>query len=80
MGDIEKIQIDLAAALKELLPRLQLFKPKGVIHLLPAYEGGYTNVEMRAFQEVVEMAGMKFRHLSTLDRPHTESELREILR
>ncbi len=79
MGDIEKIQIDLAAALKELMPRVQLLKPRGLVHLLPVYEGGYTNVELRAFREVGEMAGINFSHLSTLDRPHSESELREIL-
>ena len=45
-----------------------------------AFEGGYTNVETRAFREAGEMAGINFAFLSTLDRPHTDSEVLEAMR
>ena len=80
MGDFEPISESFGAALKELLPAMNLFKPKGLIHLLPQLEGGYTNVETRAFKEAGETAGINFAFLSTLDRPHTDSEILEVLR
>ena len=80
MGDFHKVQESFSAALKELLPPLNLLKPRGLLHLVPVYEGGYTNVETRAFKEAGEMAGINFAFLSTLDRPHTDSEVQEVLR
>jgi hypothetical protein len=80
MGDFHKVQECFAAALKELLPPIRLFKPKGLVHLVPVYDGGYTNVETRAFKEAGEMAGINFAFLSTMDRPHTDSEVLEVLR
>ncbi|MBF6023972.1 hypothetical protein [Lysobacter niastensis] len=80
MGDFQKVQDSFAAVLKELLPPVNLLKPKGLVHLVPAYEGGYTNVETRAFKEAGEMAGVNFAFLSTQDRPHTDSEVLEVLR
>src|SRR5687768_13131255 len=67
MGDITKVEEAFSAALKELLPPINLIRPKGLVHLLPVYEGGYTNVELRAFKEAGETAGINFAFLSTLD-------------
>ena len=80
MGDFEAIAAAFKAALKELLPTINLLKPKGLIHLIPQLEGGYTNVELRAFKEAGETAGINFAFLSTLERPHTDTELLEVLR
>lgn len=80
MGDFHEVQESFSAALKELLPKLNLLKPKGLVHLVPVFDGGYTNVETRAFKEAGEMAGIDFAFLSTLDRPHTDSEVLEVLR
>ena len=79
MGDFHKVQESFAVALKELLPWINFLKPKGLVHLMPIYEGGYTNVETRAFKEAGEMAGINFAFLSTLDRPHTDSEILEVM-
>ena len=79
MGDFFSVQEAFASALKTLVPRFNPFKPKGLVHLVPSYEGGYTNVETRAFKEAGEMAGINFAYLSTQDRPHTEAEVREVL-
>jgi hypothetical protein len=80
MGDITKVEESFSAALKELVPTIRLLKPKGLVHLLPVYEGGYTNVELRAFKEAGELAGINFAFLSTLDRPHTDAEILQALR
>ena len=79
MGDFHSVQESFAGAVKELLPRLRFLKPRGLVHLVPTYEGGYTNVETRAFKEAGEMSGINFTHLSTLDRPHTDAEIRDAL-
>jgi hypothetical protein len=79
MGDFHEVQRSFEAALKELLPPIRLLKPKGLVHLVPAYEGGYTNFQTRAFKEAGEMAGINFAFLSTQDRPHTDSEVLEVL-
>jgi hypothetical protein len=80
MGNFHEVQESFSSALKELLPRMNLLKPKGLVHLVPAFEGGYTNVETRAFKEAGEMAGINFAFLSTLDRAHTDSEVLAVLR
>ena len=80
MGNFHEVQEGFAAALKELLPKINLLKPRGLVHLVPAFDGGYTNVETRAFREAGEMAGINFAFLSTLDRPHTDSEVLEAMR
>jgi hypothetical protein len=58
MGDFTAIE----SAMKEALSKLGLrgaFKRAPVVltHLLPAAEGGYTNVELRAFREAALGAG-----------------------
>jgi hypothetical protein len=79
-GDFGVVAGSFTTALRELLPAFRLFKPKGLIHLLPPLEGGYTNVELRAFKDAGESAGIGFAFLSTLERPHTDTELLEVLR
>jgi hypothetical protein len=79
MGDFQSVAGSLAAAFREIYPALRLFKPRALIHLIPEFEGGYTNVELRAFNEAAVMAGASFAFMSTYERPHTDSELAEIL-
>lgn len=80
MGDIHSVESSFASAIKQLLPRFSLLKPRGLLHLVPVYEGGYTNVETRAFKEAGDASGVIFNHLSTLDRPHTDAEVIAALR
>ena len=78
MGDFQAVAVSFKSAFKELYPGLRLLKPRAVVHLIPAVEGGYTNVELRAFNEAAAMAGASFTFMSTYERPHTDSELAEI--
>jgi hypothetical protein len=79
MGDFNKVHEAFAAAFKELCPAIAIFKPRSLVHLVPTVDGGYTNVELRAFKEAAEMAGAKFSFMSTFERTHTDAELAEIL-
>lgn len=79
MGDFPEIADSFSSAFKELYPAGRFFKPKALVHLMPVYEGGYTNVELRAFNEASAMAGAAFTFMSTFERPHTDAELAEIL-
>lgn len=79
MGDFESVATAFKSAFKELYPSLRFFKPKALVHLMPTVEGGYTNVELRAFNEAAAMAGASFTFMSTFERAHTDSELVEIL-
>lgn len=78
MGDFESVYKSFTAAIKELCPLGWLFKPRVLVHLPTSFEGGYTNVELRAFKEAATMAGASISFLSTLERPHTDQELAEI--
>jgi actin-like ATPase involved in cell morphogenesis len=56
MGEFQEI----SACLKDVLHQLgsrPWFKARVLIHLIPKVEGGYTNVELRAFREAAEQAG-----------------------
>ena len=79
MGDFQSVADSFTAAFKELYPALRVYKPRVLIHLIPEFEGGYTNVELRAFNEAATMAGASFAFMSTYERLHTDSELAEIL-
>ena len=58
MGDYDKIEGAFKRTVSELRSkRRMLLKPKILIHLLPKFEGGYTDVELRAFREVGISAG-----------------------
>ena len=79
MGDFPAVADSFKSAFKELCPRMWLVKPRALVHLIPEAEGGYTNVELRAFNEAAAMAGASFTFMSTYERPHTDSELAEML-
>jgi hypothetical protein len=57
-GDFSQIRAALSSVFKELdSRRMGLIKPHVLIHLVPKAEGGYTNVELRAFKDAAEGAG-----------------------
>ena len=60
MGDFHEVQESFSVALKELLPKLNLLKPKGLVHLVPVFDGGLTESrisEARAALSATEAAG-----------------------
>jgi hypothetical protein len=79
MGDFQVVADGFSSAYKELYPAVRFFKPRALVHLIPVFEGGYTNVELRAFNEASAVAGAAFTFMSTFERPHTDAELAEIL-
>ncbi len=65
-GDFTQIQAALASVFKEFWgPQMWLLKPHALIHLVPKVEGGYTNIELRAFKEAAECAGAKMSWMCT---------------
>ncbi len=79
MGDFQAIADSFKGAFKELYPSMRFLKPRALVHLIPEADGGYTNVELRAFNEAATMAGASFAFMSTYERPHTDSELAEVV-
>ncbi|MCL1038212.1 hypothetical protein L2750_13760 [Shewanella submarina] len=71
MGDFVKVEACIKEVTKEVTARL-LFQlaPVGIAHLMEMGEGGYTNVEIRAFREAFMGAGMRQVHF-----PSGQSEL-----
>lgn len=58
MGDFGEVTSCLKSALKELKrSERMLLKPRLLVHLIPNLDGGYTNVELRAFREAGDSAG-----------------------
>jgi hypothetical protein len=58
MGDFAAVQAGMKEALAQLgLGRWYKRAPVTLTHLLPKVEGGYTNVELRAFREAALGAG-----------------------
>ena len=74
----------IEAAMKDILNEFQTFqsrilKPHVLVHLIPTFEGGYTQIELRAFREAAVAAGATFPWL--LDNkygPLREDQLSEI--
>jgi len=57
-GDFHAIHEGLRGVIRELsTPLMKVIKPYALVHLVPRFEGGYTNIELRAFKEAVEAAG-----------------------
>ena len=58
MGNYDEIEKSLSLLIAELrtVHRMWL-KPKILVHLLPEFDGGYTDVELRAFREAGSSAG-----------------------
>ncbi|HHC6693706.1 hypothetical protein CGJ04_23045 [Vibrio parahaemolyticus] len=60
MGDFYEIEKCLKDISAELLPKtLFSFSPIAIVQLLETSEGGYTNVEIRAFREAVLGTGAR---------------------
>mgnify|MGYP000356639003 CR=1 FL=1 len=58
MGDFAEVEQCLRKMLEQLgLRRWYMAKPIALVHLVPQVEGGYTNVELRAFREAMAAAG-----------------------
>lgn len=57
-GDFYLLQKTLAGIFKELrTPAMWFVKPDALVHLMHKAEGGYTNIELRAFREATAAAG-----------------------
>lgn len=60
MGDFMEIEACFKSIVKELAPRRFLLQdPTAIVHLLESVEGGFTNVEIRAFREAAFGAGAR---------------------
>ena len=76
MGDFLEIQDCFKRIAKELVPkRFYLKDPIAVVHLLETVEGGYTNVEIRAFKEAAFGAGAKQIFMSNSDTELSQSQI-----
>ena len=59
MGEFYEMKKSLRKVLEQLgLRRWYMAKPVVLVHLIPKVEGGYTNVELRAFREAMLAAGV----------------------
>jgi hypothetical protein len=80
-GEFDPIQQALASGLRELNAfRFGFLEPRGLIHLVPHFDGGYTQVELRAFREAGEGAGIRWPFL--LDNrygPLSDGQLQPII-
>lgn len=57
-GNFHEIVECLRGAIQELSNlRMRFMKPHVLVHLVPKMEGGYTNIELRAFKEAAVVAG-----------------------
>jgi hypothetical protein len=79
MGDFPAIE----RCLKEAVSRLGLNEwyvrgPIALVHLLPKVEGGYTNVELRAFREAMVGAGAAQVYVLVDHPPLTAAQQAEI--
>ena len=80
-GDFFQLQQCLTELFRELqTPLMRLIKPDALVHLRPQVEGGYTNIELRAFKELATGAGARSVFLCT-DRhgPLSDSQIVEFL-
>lgn len=78
-GDFKEIEKVIAATLKHFCGVFSyIFKPVILVHLIPKYEGGYTNVELSAFQLAARAAGVSM-CLMCDDKfgPLSENQLKE---
>ena len=81
-GKFMPIQEAIASALSELEAiRFGVIKPRGIIHLIPHFDGGYTDIELRAFREAAEAAGI-FRPLllDSKTSPLSDVQVKEVFR
>ncbi len=79
MGDYIEVEQCLSEAFEELKGKSRWFlRPKVLIHLMPHFDGGYTNVELRAFREAGESAGFRRVHLLTDHAPLADVDIADI--
>jgi hypothetical protein len=58
MGDFTAVELCFKEAISRLgLNEWYVRAPTALVHLIPKVEGGYTNVELRAFREAMVGAG-----------------------
>lgn len=79
MGEFTEVQDAMKSALEQL-GLLPWYKraPISLTHLLPKVEGGYTNVELRAFREAALGAGSAHAYLLKDHPPLSTSDHSEI--
>ena len=80
-GNFMEIKESLTGLLKELrTPIMWVLRPYALVHLVPEAEGGYTNIELRAFKEAVEVAGAQMGFLCD-DKysPLSEQQVAEVV-
>ncbi len=82
MGDFKEV----ASCFRQLLTQLghgawYRRKPWALVHLIPSQDGGYTNVELRAFREAMLEAGCEQVFLlDSREPPLNETQLDEVKR
>jgi actin-like ATPase involved in cell morphogenesis len=79
MGEFQEVTACLKNVLQQLGSRPWL-KARVLIHLVPAVEGGYTNVELRAFREAAEQAGAGPVWLLKDHPPASDAELQSLFK
>ena len=80
-GDFFAIQKGLRDIFDQLsTPWMKIVKPCALLHLVPRAEGGYTNIELRAFKEAVESSGARMGLLCD-DKygPLSDSQISEVV-
>lgn len=81
MGDFDEAEKSLRKVLEQLgLCRWYRAKPVALVHLVPQVEGGYTNVELRAFREAMLAAGAGEVYLLIDHPPLTAPQLADFKR
>lgn len=78
-SDYDEIKKSLARVIKSYRDILSyIFKPVVLIHLIPMYEGGYTKIELYAFQKAAMKAGAICLMCDDKYAPLSNSELKEV--
>jgi hypothetical protein len=82
MGDFKEVSASFRNLLKQLgHGAWYRRKPWALVHLIPSQEGGYTNVELRAFREAMLEAGCEQVFLlDSREPPLSDTQLAEVKR
>ena len=79
-GDFRGIEVALKGLIKSFWTfRMWFLKPDMLLHFVQKVDGGYTNIELRAFKDAAESAGARMGWLCT-DKygPLTDEQLVEV--
>lgn len=77
MGEFYEIEACLKELVKQVVPKsLFALAPVAVVQLLEVSEGGYTNVEIRAFREAVLGAGARRVYFPESKLPLSSSDIK----